>query len=251
MQKPELPMSSLHTALPPLDLAGQPGPVGLRIADLLRDRIVTNRLQPGQALAESEVATLLGVSRQPVREALIRLSEGGLVRILPQRGTLVTRISLAGVEGGRFVRDAVERAVVRRAAEVAPPGATAVMHRIIDRQEAAVRDGDHPGFLALDDALHGALAAAMGHSAAWTALAEVKLQMDRVRYLSIPDGTPSALLIAQHRSIVEAIARRDADAAEAAMRLHLSEVLAALPKLTARFPNHFETSPPAEARGAA
>ena len=244
-------MTSLHAVLTPLDPGSQSGPVGLAIAGLLRDRIVTNQLQPGQALAESEVATLLGVSRQPVREALIRLSEGGLVRILPQRGTLVTRISLSGVEGGRFVRDAVERAVVRRAAEVAPPGATAAMHRIIDAQEAALRAENHSGFLALDDALHGALAAAMGHPGAWAALGEVKLQMDRVRYLSIPDATPSPLLIAQHRAIVEAIARRNADAAEAAMRLHLSEVLAALPKLTARFPDHFEKSLPAEARGAA
>jgi DNA-binding GntR family transcriptional regulator len=219
----------------------QAGPVGLTIAALLRRQIVTNRLTPGQTLPESEVATQLGVSRQPVREALIRLSEAGLVRILPQRGTLVTRISLAGVAGGRLVRDAVERAVVRRAATEAPPGATDAMHRIIDAQEAALAREDHPAFLALDDELHGSFAAAMGHAAAWTALAQVKLQMDRVRYLSIPDATPSELLIAQHRAIVAAIGRRDPDAAEEAMREHLSEVLSALPKLCERFPDHFET----------
>jgi DNA-binding GntR family transcriptional regulator len=234
-------LKTLQDVLAPLDPAEQAGPIGLAIARLLRARIVTNQLQPGQALAESEVATLLGVSRQPVREALIRLSEGGLVRILPQRGTLVTRISLAGVAGGRFVRDAVERAVVRRAATDAPAGATDAMHRIIDAQEAALRAEDHPAFLMLDDELHGSFAAAMGHPGAWAALGEVKLQMDRVRYLSIPDATPSTLLIAQHRAIVEAIGHRDADAAEAAMGLHLSEVLAALPKLIERFPDHFET----------
>jgi DNA-binding GntR family transcriptional regulator len=234
-------MTTLQEVLTPLDPSDQAGPVGLAIARLLRGNIVTNRLQPGQALPESEVATLLGVSRQPVREALIRLSEGGLVRILPQRGTLVTRISRAGVEGGRFVRDAVERAVVRRAAAEARPDATDAMHRTIDAQEAALRAEDHPAFLALDDELHGAFAAAMGQPSAWAALGEVKLQMDRVRYLSIPDATPSTLLIAQHRAIVEAIARHDADAAEEAMRLHLSEVLSALPKLAERFPDHFET----------
>jgi DNA-binding GntR family transcriptional regulator len=232
---------SLHKVLEPLDVLEQSGPVGLSISQLLRHKIVTNQLLPGQALSESELATLLGVSRQPVREALIRLSEGGLVRILPQRGTLVTRISLSGVTGGRFVRDAVERAAVRRAAMEAPPGAAQAMHRIIDAQEEALGAENHPAFLALDDELHGSFAAAMGHPGAWSALGEVKLQMDRVRYLSIPDATPSLVLIAQHRAIVAAIARRDPDAAEEAMRLHLSEVLSALPKLIERFPDHFDT----------
>lgn len=233
---------SLSEVLQPLDPMEQSGPVGLAIAALLRRKIVTNRLPPGQTLPESEVASLLGVSRQPVREALIRLSEAGLVRILPQRGTLVTRISVAGVNGGRLVRDAVERAVVRHAAMAeAPRSALDAMHRVIDTQEAALAREDHPAFLALDDELHGSFAALMGHPAAWTALAQVKLQMDRVRYLSIPDATPSELLIAQHRAIVAAIARRDPDAAEEAMRQHLSEVLSALPKLCERFPDHFET----------
>jgi DNA-binding GntR family transcriptional regulator len=237
-------MPCLQDALSPLAVEEQNGPVGLAIAWLLRSHIVTNRLSPGQALPESEVASLLGVSRQPVREALIRLSEGGLVRILPQRGTLVTRISRQAVEGGRFVRDAVERAVVRQAALLAPPGATDAMHRLIDAQEAMLRQEDHAGFLRLDDALHAAFAAAMGQPGAWTALGDVKLQMDRVRYLSIPDATPSPLLIAQHRAIVAAIGARDADAAEEAMCTHLSEVLSALPKLAERFPDHFEKAAP-------
>jgi DNA-binding GntR family transcriptional regulator len=231
---------SLQQVLEPLDPQEQAGPVGLSIAALLRRKIIANRLMPGHTLPESEVATLLGVSRQPVREALIRLSEAGLVRILPQRGTLVTRISLPGVAGGRLVRDAVERAVVRRAATDAAPGATDAMERVIDAQEWALAREDHAAFLALDDELHGSFAAAMGHPSAWAALAQVKLQMDRVRYLSIPDATPGGILIAQHRAIVAAIARRDPDAAEEAMRQHLSEVLAALPKLTQRFPDHFE-----------
>src|SRR3954466_13656404 len=111
----------LEQVLEPLGKLALNGSVGLTIATLLRRKIVTNQLTPGQALPESEVASLLGVSRQPVREALIRLSEGGLVRILPQRGTLVTRISLAGVNGGRLVRDAVERTVVRPAAAAEIP----------------------------------------------------------------------------------------------------------------------------------
>lgn len=230
----------LEQSLPALTLDDQPGPVALSITRLLRQAIITNRLPPGRALPETELAARLGVSRQPVREALIRLAEGGLVRTLPQRGTLVSRISLARVAAGRFVRDAVERATIRRAAEAAPPGTEAILHRLINAQEAALARHDHPAFLALDDELHGAFATAAGHGPAWALLADVKLQMDRVRYLSIPEATPGALLIEQHRHIAEAIARRAPDAAEAAMRGHLEQVLSALPRLTALFPDHFD-----------
>ncbi|MEH3147396.1 MAG: GntR family transcriptional regulator [Methylobacterium frigidaeris] len=219
------------------------GPVGLAIADFLRNAIVRNQLAPGQTLPEAELAQIMGVSRQPVREALIRLSEAGLLRILPQRGTRVTGISLAGVEGGRFIRQAVERAVIVQAAQRAGEAEIRRMERIVDAQVEAIREDDHAGFLRLDDALHQAFAQAAGIESAWSGLAAVKLQMDRVRYLSLPEATPVATLIAQHRAIAAAVAAHDAAAAEAAMAEHLSEVLSALPRLVARFPGHFDRGP--------
>lgn len=232
----------LAEVLKPLQASPGGGPMGQQVVSLLRDKIVTNELPPGQGLSESDLASLLGVSRQPVREALIRLAEGGLVRILPQRGTTVSRISLSQVAGGRFVRDAVERAVVRLAALDADSAAIDAMHSLIDRQEEAIRREDHRAFLEFDDALHLSFAEAMGQKSAWSTLADVKLQMDRVRYLSLPtDATPSRVLIAQHRAIVAAIARRDPDAAEEAMRQHLSEILASLPRIVQRLPDYFET----------
>ena len=232
----------LAEVLKPLQPMPGGGPVGQQVVALLRDKIITNQLPPGQSLSESDLASLLGVSRQPVREALIRLAEGGLVRILPQRGTTVSRISLSRVAGGRFVRDAVERAVVRQAALEADEAAITAMHRLIDDQEVAIRAEDHRAFLQFDDALHLSFAEAMGQQSAWTTLADVKLQMDRVRYLSIPtDATPARVLITQHRAIVAAIARRDPDAAEEAIRLHLSEILSSLPRIVQRMPDYFET----------
>jgi len=217
------------------------GPIGLNIAQFLRDAIIRNQLVPGQGLPEAEVSTVMGVSRQPVRDALIRLSEAGLLKVLPQRGSLVTRISVPGVYGGRFVRQAVERAVIRETALKASDADIRRMHRLIDEQEEALARGDHSGFLGLDDDMHQAFALSMGHEAAWTALAAVKLQMDRVRYLSIPlEATPGAVLIAQHRAIVDAVAKRDPEAAEKAVEAHLSEILSSVPMLVGRYPEHFD-----------
>ncbi|MGY2048749.1 GntR family transcriptional regulator [Methylobacterium sp. JK268] len=220
--------------------ASVPGPIGLAITAFLRTAIVRNQLVPGQALPEAELAQIMGVSRQPVREALIRLSEMGLLRILPQRGTLVTRISVAGVLSGRFIRQAAERAVIVEAARQASDAEIRAMWRLVERQEDALAQQDSAALLALDDDLHETFARSMGITSVWPGLTAAKLQMDRVRHLSTPLVTPGERIIAQHRAIVAAVAARDAAAADAAMAGHLTEVLASLPELIARMPEHFD-----------
>jgi len=91
------------------------------IHSILRQDIVTLRLMPGEKLSENELALRFGTSRAPVREALIRLAEDGLIDVLPQRGSFVSRISLKAMERARFVREALEVAIVRRAAEQGIP----------------------------------------------------------------------------------------------------------------------------------
>src|SRR5882724_13196639 len=97
---------------------GAPGRASIadQVFHTLRSSIVTMRLMPATALSEQEIADRLKVSRQPVREAFIKLSETGLVRVLPQRGTFVVKISAKAVTDARFVREAVECAIARRAA---------------------------------------------------------------------------------------------------------------------------------------
>jgi len=215
-------------------------PVGLRVRKIIETRIITNVLPPGARLSESELAAMLGVSRQPVREALIRLSEASLVLVLPQRGTVVTKISVARAQSARFLRLAVESAVAREAAVRADAAAVAAMRRLIDAQAAAVHSADHGRFLALDDALHSQFAASAGHEDAWRMLHNVKLHMDRVRYLSQPDATPAARLLEQHVAIVDAIEARDPEAGAATMARHLSELLTSLPRLIEIMPDYFD-----------
>lgn len=220
--------------------AAETGPVGLQVRRIIEERIITNDLRPGERLSENELSAQLGVSRQPVREALIRLTEAGLVRVLPQRGTVVTRISVAHVSSARFLREAVERAVVREAAGQATAAAIQQMRAIIRAQEEATAGENHARFLKLDDDLHRAFAASIGHEDVWRTLQNVKLHMDRVRYLSLPDATPVARLLEQHTAIVDAIAAGDSLSAEAWMRQHLAELLKSLPRLVERLPDYFE-----------
>src|ERR1700743_552216 len=125
--------SKITSAVLPLrlDATGRTGSIADQVFHTLRSSIVTMRLTPATALSEQEIADRLNVSRQPVREAFIKLSEIGLVRVLPQRGTFVVKISAKAVTDARFVRAAVECAIARRASEGISEEAVEELRQII------------------------------------------------------------------------------------------------------------------------
>ncbi len=230
------------------DIPIDPGTaIAPQVLGALRDAIIRSDLPPGTALSEAEVARRLGVSRQPVREAFIKLNEAGLLSIRPQRGTVVQRISVSGVLNARFVREAVEVAVAREAALARPRGLDAELAGLIAAQERAAAAADAPEFLRLDEAFHRAIAEAVGRGFAWTTLETLKAQMDRVRFLSMEGATPLPDLIRQHRAIAEGIAAGEPDRAEAALRTHLREILASLPRIAETHPNYFVPATPGRA----
>lgn len=219
-----------------------------QVVRALRDAIVRIELPPGAVISEADIARRFGVSRQPVREAFIKLQDAGLLSIRPQRATRVQRISVSEVVNARFVREAVEAAVAREAAEARPPGLAAHLHALIEAQERAAESEDGPLFLRLDEAFHRALAQGIGRDFAWTALEGIKAQMDRVRFLSFSGATPLPDLIRQHRAILDGVAAGDPARAEAAMRRHLREILASLPRIAEAHPDYFEAEPERQPR---
>lgn len=210
-----------------------------RVHDVLRDAIVQLRFSPGSPLSEADVARQLGVSRQPVREAFIKLAEAGLLEIRPQRGTFVRKISVREVANARFIREAIEVAIVRKAAGEADESRLARLDGLLIAQRHAAAAGDHAGFLRLDEAFHQGLAQAADCDDAWRVLEGLKAQMDRVRYLSLPDATPMEVLIDQHAAILASVVARDPAAGEAALRRHLSEIHQSLPRLATAHPTFF------------
>jgi DNA-binding GntR family transcriptional regulator len=206
----------------------------------LRGTIIRGEILPGEALSESETARRYSTSRQPVREAFIKLAEERLVSVLPQRGTFVVKISVAEVLDARFVREAIEVAVTREAATSATLSAIQELRNLIEKQRA-VEPGHNVEFLALDEEFHRTLALSVGRAHAWVVIESIKAQMDRIRYLSLDDATPIHLIIEQHQRIIDGIEAADPTAAAAAMRNHLLEITLSLPNIAARFPELFAT----------
>ena len=215
-------------------------PAGIQAYAALRHAIVTLRLRPGQLLSEQGIAQQLRTSRTPVREAFIKLAETGLIEVLPQRGTFVRKISLKAVTDARFVREAIEIAVLREAVGRLSPDFFATTRDLIAGQRTAAVSNDLERFIALDDAFHRSFAVAIDRSHAWTVVEAQKAQMDRVRYLSLPGATPIDRLIDQHEAILDAAERGDVSVSEAALRTHLAEVLAVLESLSQLYPDLFE-----------
>lgn len=205
--------------------------VAQRVEQEIRKAIVTLEFLPGTPLSEKELADRYGVSRQPVREALIALARSELVEIRPRRGTRVVRISADRMRQSRFVRESLESAVVRRACESFDPKVRRRIDAILDAQQIHADAHAHYLFQREDQAFHAALAEGAGCPAAWEALTDIKAHIDRVCHLTLPLPETLPHLVTQHRAIMAAIDARDPAAAEAAMRQHLSEILQALPEV--------------------
>jgi len=211
-----------------------------QIVVALRRAIVTLQLKPGVRLSEQEVASQFKVSRQPVREAFIRLTGTGLIEVHPQRGTFVAKISTEAVLDAQFVREAVETAIVRRATELAQRGDIAALEQELKLQRRAGRERDSAAFFELDEKFHRLIAAIGQRPNAWRAIEESKAQMDRVRYLTLLEEKPLKRRIEQHEEIVASMATGNAETAAAAMREHLSGVRTLLPRLVAQWPDLFD-----------
>lgn len=213
--------------------------IASRVVDALRDDIITMGLKPGDVISESDIAGRYGVSRQPVREAFIRLAQQGLLLIRPKRATVVKKISPLGVRQSRFIRESIEVEIIRRVAGQPSDDAADVLAKLIVDQETASDAGDSRRFHTLDELFHRTLARLAGVEYAWQLIDDHKMQLDRVRYLTLGVSSTQRA-IAEHKQIVEAVAKADAAAAETAMRAHLARAELLLNQTITDFPDYFE-----------
>ncbi|OAP36861.1 GntR family transcriptional regulator [Sinorhizobium glycinis] len=224
------------------------GPNGIRLRRVttaaaiyqqLHAAIVSLALKPGISLQEKRIAEEFGVSRTPVREALLRLAEVGLVEIFPQSGTFVSRIPLSAIPEAVVIRKSLERTTVERAAQVATAEDIAQLDSIIARQRAHASLGEASHFYEQDEAFHEAISAIAGYPGIWTLVKTVKLQIDRARRLTLPVSGRMTTVTEEHEAILDAIAAHDADRASAAMMHHLGAVIPDVEALRQHHPGYF------------
>lgn len=212
-----------------------------RVFDELRSRIVSLELPPGTPISENELSTRLGVSRTPIREALLLLADGGLVEVFPRIGTFVTRLDLTQVREAQFLREAVEIASLR--SMTFPLDSTLVDEVWSNlRAQDAVPDGDLPSFFKLDEEFHRMLMALAGHEGSWATVAAAKSHLDRARVLGIKAVSDHRRFYVQHVEIFEAIVAEEIDRAEELLRGHVRVIFSDIVEAEALRPELFKGS---------
>ena len=212
-------------------------PVGPQIYQILHNQIVQGDVAPGTRFSEAEISREFNTSRQPVREAFIKLRNEGLVKVRPQRGTFVTKIWIDAVRDARFIREAIEADIVKLLVRNSNPGMIAVLREQVELQRN-LAPLERERFIELDEEFHHTLAQCAHKAIAWKVIANMKAHLDRVRHLS-STKKPSKILIDQHEGIVDAIEAKDTVEAEKAIRHHMQEVLRDLPEIVANYPELF------------
>lgn len=212
--------------VPSEQMRGRPraGRAGAQIHAALRDEIVRMQLKPLAMLNEKQIGERFGVSRTPVREALLRLADEGLVDIYPQSGTFVSRIPRRALFEAILIRKALEASAVSLAIAAMTD---ADLKRLEANQEAlqqASSAGDIPSVHRIDMAFHQLIADIAGYPGIWTVIAQVKVQIDRYRYVTLPQTGRLDLVVAEHAAIIEGMRRRDDGAAVGAMSQHIGRM---------------------------
>jgi len=209
------------------------------VYDELRRRVLTLELPPGTALSENELAAALGVSRTPVRESLILLSQEGLVQVFAKVGSFVSRVDPERVADAQFLREAVELASLQDVPADPDPSAVADLRDNIDLQHLAADDVE--AFFRLDEEFHRGLLRLAGHERVWPTVVAAKGHLDRARRLGLGE-TSTRVFIEQHADVLEAVLDGRREDARELMRAHLRRVFTDIQRVRERSPDLFASN---------
>ncbi len=190
-------------------------------------------IQPGQLVSEKEIASVLNSSKTPVREALIRLEDVGLVAVVPKSGTYVTPIRIDSYIEGCFIRLQLEIGAVRRAASrPSNDSCHQLLDEILEQQVVAWSAEDYVHFATLDEELHEAFFTAAGLDGVWHFHQKTQADVNRVRHLKRINGIRRGLqVIEAHKVIVSAIKSGDEQASEDALIAHIGSLESEIERL--------------------
>ena len=204
----------------------------------LRGMIISLELPPGSPLSRAALAGQFGVSSTPIRDAMMRLEEEGLVDVFPQYATVVSRVDVRLAQQAHFLRQAVELEIVRMLALRRDEAFAAELHATIARQQHYAKAGDFEKFMAADNEFHSLLYAATDKQDIWSLVRSRSGHIDRLRRLHLPSPGKAQDIVRHHKLIAKTIGAGEPDEAQKHLRTHLSGTLSELAQIRARYPEY-------------
>lgn len=206
----------------------------------LKENIMQLRLEPGSVLSEKEVAAVLNVSRTPVREAFIQLAREYLLDILPQKGTYVSYIDLENVEESVFLREKVEREVVKLACTHFPVDKLFELQSNLSLQQLCIDEENYLKLFELDEALHKSIFEGCKKARIWSLIQQINTHYNRVRLLNFAGKYDWATILKQHQELVRAIREKNVELGTEIIDLHLNKVRIDLRDLLVDYAHYFK-----------
>lgn len=204
----------------------------------LRNLILSQQLLPGERLVQDELARRLGVSRTPVREALHRLAQEGLVTISSYRGASVAGFSLSDLKGIYAVRSALESHATYLAAQCISDEELEQLSALLQEMEAAFRKGDFECLLAVHHRFHARIYAAAGEQRLYDLTVQHLELCGLYQRMALSLGRGATDPVVEHQEILATLQRREAEAAGRLMRSHLHLTAVELLELFERVQSH-------------
>ncbi len=210
------------------------------IFDEIYSQICKMKILPGAKLSEVEIAKKFDVSRQPVREAFIRLGNLGLLTIRPQRATKVSKISLAEVANARFIRLSIELEIFDRALENFKAEHENIIKLNLDKQRSALKSDNFIEFKKLDTEFHKIFYKIAGMPQVFNSITEQKVKVDRLCLLSLTNKIECEEVFEDHEKILTHIVSKDREALIKRVRSHLSRLDTTLEKISLSHAHYFD-----------
>jgi DNA-binding GntR family transcriptional regulator len=222
------------------DIGKLTGSLAQRVYEALRTAIIEMDLPPGTPLKKQAICEQLGVSRSPVTEAITKLASEGLVEVIPQSGSRVTRFSMSEIYEGAFLREAIELAAVSKVAAERTEEQLSELTRNLRLQGLYLEDHDDAGFFREDEHMHELIFSFTGFPKLNALAATGWIQVNRARLLLLPLKGRAQSAYEEHKVIIDAIIDKNPEAARKAMQVHLSSLVARLEPLAKERPDLFD-----------
>ena len=211
-----------------------------QVYNMLKDQILSLKLPPGTNISEKEISVQFNVSRTPVRESFLKLSQEGLLSIYPQRGTFVSLIDLNLVEEARFMREHLEKAVIRLACQELSEELINDLDMNLSMQKICVKKKDYKKMFELDEEFHRTIFKRCKKEKTWLVIQQMNVHFNRSRMLRLVTDYNWDDIFSQHVNIFKAIQDQDANKAEKIMEEHLKIALVDKELLKKEYPNYFK-----------
>lgn len=208
----------------------------------IREAIMELNFLPGEIIRKHDICNALGVSRSPVSEALAKLRNEGLVEVVPQSGTFVSRFSLQDIKEGAFLREAIELACIEILASNISEQQLIDLNRNLKLQKVLAESDDYQGFYQLDAKMHGMIMDFTGYKNLAKVTRTGWVQVDRARQLLLPVDGRLKKAFQEHRAVIKALEQNDVALAREKMRTHLNQLILLLTPLEKKHPHLFENS---------